>query len=281
MITVNGAKFEPTKFPNGEIGFEISDQGIDVKWAYEGDHELVYIKMLADRCVPSTLDIQYLPYSRMDRTKGDWAFTLKSVCEMINECGFYWVEVAEPHSDVSMALLDNAEAYYPTREIFDTVCEEIGFEKGRDYIVFPDAGAEKRYGGMYTGHRYMVGFKRRAWQSGEITHFDLMDPTRSQIVTHPKETKALIIDDLCSKGGTFLATAETLKRDYAIVDTTLLVAHLETSVHRGEMINSGLIQNIYATNSIYHPKDVNALRPHPKIHIYDWRASAVPSNAAV
>ncbi len=267
MILINGEKFEPVRFPNGEIGFEIEDKGIDISWSYEGDHELVYIKMLADRCSPSVLDIRYMPYSRMDRVKGDWALTLKSVSNLINDCGFYWVRVAEPHSDVCMALLDNAEAYYPTKIHFDTVMLETGFVKGSDYLIFPDAGAEKRYASWYDGHRYMVGYKNRNFETGKINSFKLIDQTgRSPMLA---ERKAIIIDDLCSYGGTFEATAEAVADGYGILDVTLLVAHLETSVHKGKMIDNPIIKNIYATNSIYHPKDLNALKPHPKIHLYE------------
>lgn len=274
MITIqrgNGSEvFDPVKFPNGEIGFELYAHGnATVYWQYEGDHELVHLKMIRDHISGGILVIDYLPYSRMDRIKGEWAFTLKTVADMINSMDWGYVDIAEPHSDVSIALINNSRPFYPTRLIFDRVCEEIGFEKGKDYIVFPDAGAEKRYADMYTGHKYMVGYKKRDFDTGKITSFNLMDSLGFN--EGAAGSKAIIVDDLCSYGGTFLATAEALERSYGIVDTTLLVAHLESKVHDGEMILSDLIKNVYATKSIYNPVNVWALRKHPKIHIYDWR----------
>lgn len=279
MITINGENFEPTKFPNGEIGFEFNNGTplVNIIWSYEGDHELLHLKIISDYCsVSPILTIEYLPYSRMDRVKGNWVFTLKSVIDLINSMNFSYVKVAEPHSDVCMALLNNSQPFYPTNLIFDKVCEKIEFEKGKDCIVFPDAGAEKRYSGMYPGHRYMVGFKRRDFQTGKITEFSLLDPTDNKSMPQAapvRKRKAIIVDDLCSYGGTFLATAEALEWNYGIVDTTLLVAHLESKVHDGKMILNDLIKNIYATKSIYNPVNVWGLRPHPKIHIYgreDW-----------
>jgi ribose-phosphate pyrophosphokinase len=269
MITVNGMNVDWTKFPNGEIGLDLRGDSAHLTWSYQGDHEIFQLGILANQFVISSLDIKYLPYSRMDRVKGDWAFTLKNVCKAINDCKFMRVDVAEPHSDVSMALLNDAEAYYPTALYFDQVCKNIGFVKGTDYLVFPDAGAEKRYSGMYPGHRYLVGTKLRNFDTGKIEAFRLVQ------VTNPgfEANQAIIIDDLCSYGGTFLATANELERGFGIKDVTLLVAHLETSVHRGHLLDSDVVKRIYATRSIYHPTDVNALRPHEKIKLYEVEAA--------
>lgn len=267
MIKINGTEFAPTKFPNGEIGFELDvDECVNIDWFYQDDNELLQLAFIANQCFPGGLNIHYLPYSRMDRIKGNWAFTLKTVCNMINDMNWSYVNVAEPHSDVCIALLNNARAYYPTRHQFDHVCEDIGFEKGVDVIVFPDAGAEKRYASMYPGHKTMVGFKRRDFDTGKIQSFNLVNNTDGKI---DHSCKAIIIDDLCSYGGTFLATAETLDRDYGILEATLLVAHLETSVHGGDMITNPIINRIYATKSIYKPLDRWAFQPHPKIKIYE------------
>lgn len=262
------SKEEIVNFPNGEIGFNVIKEHTSViKWRYEGDHELLHLKMLADHLTRGAiLQCEYLPYSRMDRVHGNWAFTLKTVCDLINSCNFSTVWVAEPHSDVCMALLDRVKAYYPTNIHFDNVCKDIGFVKGEDYIVFPDAGAEKRYSDWYKGHKIMIGYKTRDFQTGKITEFRLNDTTPGG---PPRNPKVIIIDDLCSKGGTFLATGEALRDDYGVTDVTLLVAHLETAVHQGDMLDSDVVKRIYATKSLYNPVDVNALKPHPKIHIYN------------
>lgn len=272
MITVNGKEIDWTKFPNGEIGFQInSDICANVDWTYQGDHELVQLAMIANQCFAGGLNIRYMPYSRMDRVKGDWAFTLKTVIKMINSMEWSYIDIAEPHSDVCVALFDfiyNARPYYPTALHFDQVCKDIGFIKGQDYIVFPDAGAEKRYGGMYEGQRTLVGVKSRNFETGKITAFNLYSADDSiSVMSSPR--KAIIIDDLCSKGGTFLATAEALRDDHMITDVTLLVAHLETAVHQGAMLDSDVIKRVYATRSQYFPHDVHALRPHPKLNFYE------------
>lgn len=266
MFFLNGKKLEFTKFPNKEIGLDQDNRmTANLRWRYEGDHEIFQLKVIADHFNATILTCEYLPYSRMDRVKGNWAFSLKSLAEIINSCDFAHVNIAEPHSDVCLALIDNAQAYYPTREHFSEVAKDIGYIQGKDVLVFPDAGAEKRYAGMYDNHRYFVGYKERDFNTGKIKRFNLIDVTGGE--GNGSHRKAIIIDDLCSYGGTFAATAEALRRDFGIIDTYLLVAHLETNVHSGDMISNSLIKKIYATDSIYKPLDVYALRPHPKIHL--------------
>ena len=60
----------------------------------------------------------------------------------------------------------------------------------------------------------------------------------------------LIVDDICSRGGTFLHSAKALKAMGA-TNIDLYVSHLENYVWEGEMITSGLIRTLYTTNSIY------------------------------
>lgn len=272
MIFLNGQRFDPTVFPNGEIGFQLeTDAAVNILWRYDGDEEIVHLKMIADHFAyaGTRLIIEYLPYSRMDRVKGDWGFSLRSVCDILNSCNFGHIWVAEPHSDVCMALLRNATPYYPTALQVHDVIRATFFHVDEDYLVFPDAGAEKRYGddfAPYVRHR-MTGFKSRDYDTGKIKRFGLVnhsDPGGEQAL--PVGRKAIIVDDLCSYGGTFLATAETLRDQYGIENVTLLVAHLENSVLDGKLIGSDLITSIWATNSIF--------RGYPnasfgKIHLYE------------
>jgi ribose-phosphate pyrophosphokinase len=54
------------------------------------------------------LFIPYMPYARQDRVMVDGEpFSLKVFSDMINSCGFNKVFVFDPHSDVSIALLNN------------------------------------------------------------------------------------------------------------------------------------------------------------------------------
>lgn len=61
--------------------------------------------------------------------------------------------------------------------------------------------------------------------------------------------KAVLIDDLCSYGGTFLLTAKKLK-DLGAKEIYLLVGHCEDSIFSGSVFTSGLIDKVFTTNTI-------------------------------
>ena len=60
----------------------------------------------------------------------------------------------------------------------------------------------------------------------------------------------LIVDDICSKGGTFYHSAKKLK-ELGADNIYLYITHCENSILEGELINSGLIKEIYTTDTIF------------------------------
>ena len=101
---------------------------------------------------------------------------------------------------------------------------------------------------------YVFGMKNRDWRSGEILGLEVLGETD---VVPGKNI--LIIDDICSRGGTFLHSGKALK-DMGAADIALYVSHLENAVWEGDMIRSGLVRNIYTTNSIYRFQDKGPVR---------------------
>jgi ribose-phosphate pyrophosphokinase len=108
-----------------------------------------------------------MPYSRMDRRMGTDVFTLKYACDFINSLGFTQIYVHESHSDVAVALLNNYIAFEDGVHLFELVSKEIEFDKEKDYVFFPDAGAQKRYSKLDVPNQ-LVGFKKRNVETGKI-----------------------------------------------------------------------------------------------------------------
>ncbi len=257
MIKINGLPFEVSKFPNGESLIDFAGIGggkwFDIDFYFDEDESLIhlmFIKKELDYVYPKgyyTLNIKYMPYARMDRRIERFAFTLKHTCEFINSLEFDRVIVNEAHSDMTLGLLNNAYHQLTSLKAFDKALIDMQFDPEKDFVVLPDAGAEKRYMKAlsdYTIENTMVGLKKRDLQSGKIISFDLLG------VEDMDGGRALIIDDLCSKGGTFLATANCLK-DRNCSDIYLAVAHLENTSLEGQLFTSGLIKHVYATDSIF------------------------------
>lgn len=265
MLKLNGAELGLKQFPNGETlinGDEILTHMADfntIAWKYEDDGDLIklmFVKSyLDDRRVKCTLTIYYLPYSRMDRIEGTSAFTLKYTASFINSLNFESVTIIEPHSDVSLALIDRSIGKYPTIQLLEQVASMTGFNPGQDYLFFPDAGAQKRYSKVQ-GYRQLVGFKARDFQTGEIKSLDVVGNVDGT------GFKVIIVDDLCSYGGTFMLSAEKLK-EIGASHIYLLVGHCEKSIYKGKVLDSDLIDRVFTTDTILGQAE------HDKIYIYE------------
>lgn len=254
MISVNDIVVEQGHFPDGTLltkfdptneAFNWKD-GICVSWRYENDAELftlICIKRHLDHFFGGDIHINlwlpYIPHARMDRVKNnDEVFTLKYFCEVINSLHFNIIHVLDVHSNVALALLDNVVEWKPTSTI-----ERVKEDCGAQILCYPDEGAMKRYSADLP-YRYTFGLKKRDWATGKIERLDLV---YDEVV---RDKDVLIVDDICSKGGTFFYTAKALKEAGAN-NIYLYITHCETSVFDGEMINSGLISKIYTTDSIF------------------------------
>ncbi|WMT39306.1 hypothetical protein RE628_17795 [Paenibacillus sp. D2_2] len=123
----------------------------EIIFKYENDSDLIkllFVKSFLDShfCKECLLTIVYMPYSRMDRVQDASVFALKYVSKMINDMHFDYVKVIEPHSDVTMALLDRSIANSPTTFLLHEVMMELDFDIENDYLFFPDQGTQKRFG---------------------------------------------------------------------------------------------------------------------------------------
>lgn len=270
MIKLNGKEVIFERFPNGETLIKTEGFENDLSWISRNRKDIITVKFEDDRDIArliflkgylddnkrggeKVLIIPYLPYSRMDRTEGMTVFTLKYLCKLINSLNFDRVVVSEVHSDVSMALLDRAEFLNTTKDILEGLVKDNEVVLDDDtYIVFPDAGAAKRYGKQIKHDRILVANKTRDFATGKITGLTIQGELK-------EGSKCIVVDDLCSYGGTFMFTAKKLK-EMGAGDVQLIVAHCENSIFYGDILKTDLISKIYTSNSILNQE-------HEKIRI--------------
>jgi ribose-phosphate pyrophosphokinase len=115
-----------------------------------------------------------------------------------------------------------------------------------DLLFFPDEGASKRYADMFPTYKYIYGNKKREWETGKIICTEIINPFDVDL----KNKTVLIIDDICSRGTTFVKSAEALQL-YNVGDIYLWITHCENTILDGEIFNSGLIKKVYTTNSLF------------------------------
>lgn len=251
MIKLNGVEIKLNKYPDGTFLFK--DISISrgwytatIEWFFESMEELAAIIYIARYCKDYGVEIHlYMPYiadARMDRVKQEnELFTLKYFAQTINSLHFEKVEVLDPHSDVAAALFDRVSVESPNRMIEATV-KKIASDNLM--MFYPDAGSMKRYSSA-VHLPYAFGIKNRDWETGEIKGLDL-----SGEISHLPGKDVLIVDDICSRGGTFYHSAKKLK-EVGVNKIYLYVTHCENTIYDGELLkNNGLIEKVYTTDTI-------------------------------
>jgi ribose-phosphate pyrophosphokinase len=259
------------RFPNGEVripafqpAFSSSNpDGATIRIAYESDADLLHllfvVRHLEEIGAPTpSLLIDYMPYSRMDRATED-VFTLPTVANLINSMNFSKVEITEPHSDVTPALIHRATTASPSSTwLLSAALAAVEFDPARDLLLFPDAGAQKRYGDLTEKYQYMVGLKHR--DHGKLSNFQLVGPDAIA-----PGAQVVIVDDLSSYGNTFLALAKLVEERYGPRLVYLVVTHAEPSVYVGTLLTDGVIDGVFTTSSLQ-PASKN-----PALHLYHVR----------
>jgi len=248
LIWLNDTLLDFTIFPNGET--KLNELQINkilggvnnslTTFKYQSDADLIKLlflkKYLDELKVKSDLHIMYMPYSRMDRSEGGSAFTLKYIAEFINNLGFDYIHVLEPHSDVTPALLNNCKSRFLSVDIFYDIKDKINFNDNTDYVYYPDAGAEKRLSKMIGVPNQLVGFKHRDFKTGKITSLQVFGDVKE------KGFKVIMVDDLSSYGGTFILGAKQL-RELGASEIYLVVGHCEESIYKGDTIMNESLNN--------------------------------------
>ena len=258
MIKVNGIVIEANQFPDHTLLVKAPTlrghgEWAHIVWNYENDAELFTLICLRKHYNQAdvTLWMMYCPHARMDRVKDTRdVFTLKYFAEVINDLNFKQVNILDPHSPVCTALINNVRVISSENYIKDAI-----LECKPNILFYPDEGAMKRYSEMVE-MEYAFGIKRRDWATGKIEGLDVAGCTNKI-----EGSRILIVDDICSRGGTFYYSAKKLK-ELGAKDIYLYISHCENTILEGELLTSGLIEKVYTTNSIF-------TKEHEKIEVFE------------
>ena len=257
MIKVNNKIITPFYFPDGTLKLECelppnikTNDIVNFEWYYDNNEELIILDMLVKHIRANYffkhfhLYMPYCPNARFDRTKNDTeVFTLKWFCEAINTMNFEMVRILHPHSNVATALLNNVVVDHLNEDIITTLLQT----HKPDIIYYPDEGCKKNLEDKFI-FPALFGSKNRDWKTGQIKGLEIIGE-----VPEDATFNVLIVDDICSKGGTFYHSAKKLK-ELGAKNIYLYITHCENTILEGDLINSGLINQIYTTDSIFTKK---------------------------
>jgi ribose-phosphate pyrophosphokinase len=257
MIDIHNNKyFDLFEFPGGEIGIKwkvdtltLGGSGYSLLARINNGIDLLKLTTVVNafkhmKCIPHLLEIPYFPGARQDRVAdyGD-PLSVEIYAEIINSLGFEEVEIVDPHSDVTPALIKNVNVYR-----INPIISQIVNEGGYNTILIPDAGAAKKTFSYYFPYpadnaklKFVQCLKKRDTVTGKLTGFRIIDEI-------PQGARCLIVDDICDGGGTFLGLAQELTPFNPEI-LGLYVSHGIFS--KGlEVLLEGGFDRIYTTNSI-------------------------------
>lgn len=295
MIYLNGKKIDFITFPNKERRLDLPKEMVNanryqivnnVYWKYDGDASIVELLLLDDTIHSYkenyNLYIGYMPYSRMDRIeKEGTAFSLDIMTTLLtqNLRAINEVFILDPHSEVTLKQLNQKskqnldynfakEFEYldhwsdETTQIYSFAKDVIDYTKlniENAWFVFPDKGAAKRYNANDYPN-VIVCKKVRDFATGQIQ--DIKAHIEKQTSTPDEHAPIIIIDDLCSYGGTFVGAIKAIENDLGITskDNWLIVTHAEEAMTQGDIPKT--FQKIFTTDSIATPSKAMSMSSH-------------------
>lgn len=214
MIKCNGIEVKPLIFSDktSQI-WKLKEEQLRpdvnvITWDFENESEFLHIAQLSELLfktqpgASSILEIPYFPYARQDKPiSNESTFALISFCKLLRTLPINSIQTKDIHSRVAFDYLDNLYSNPVTIEILNTAkeCEA-------NLIVFPDKGAYVRYSNLID-MKCLVVNKSRDPLTGQLSISGLIGD-----IEKIKGSNILIVDDLCDAGGTFLLTAQELRK---------------------------------------------------------------------
>lgn len=269
MIKLNGYQIKIKNFPAGEIFFseelhpmlrEGERNGIQhIEWKFENDAEFMAVNFLIDHIervnkTARKLTIHYMPHARMDRLGDEKIpFALKSFVRQLATLDVSIIEVISPHSLVTWDLLQKYRPHrlnvvrYIEPQLLSRALMQLNRSIDEVTLVYPDEGAKERYVPMFRKFDYLVGEKVRDFETGRIKELTL-DQIEVQKRVEAGKT-FIIVDDICSYGGTFSRILKQLPG----YNHCLVVAHLESVFSAGMLfddLKNGKVGQIIAGSTL-------------------------------
>lgn len=268
MLYLNNNKVEFITFPNQEKRLDLPLNFVNnlheniVLWNYETDASIFELLLFDEVMVKLKhnykLVIGYMPYSRMDRTdERNTAFSLKVLIQLLSEqtSALKEVFVLDPHSPETLSKFKEygMKAQEIDYSLADEVMKFANVNLDETWIVFPDSGAANRYD-YYKYPNVIICEKIRNFATGVIESVKVETRSKSSI-SKEMMLKLIVIDDLCSYGGTFVKALEAIEKhpDINFDEAWLVVTHAEKALEEGKVLEK--YDKVFCTDSISVPAE--------------------------
>jgi ribose-phosphate pyrophosphokinase len=244
-------RFTKSIFPAGEQYIKINNdsslESVRVNARCESSNDLMTIILAIDALKLEgfkriELFLPYFPYARQDRmcNKGE-SFSLRTICNIFNAMGLTRIITYDVHSTVTGILLERHVDYGNWEEVRKFTEDFVLAGRHSIALIVPDAGAFRKAESLFNTYPSvfdkMVICRKKRDASGVY-----IDPIQDNIAG----MKAVVVDDICDGGATFVALGERLT-EAKVHSSHLFVSHGIFSAGLGELFDH--YNTIATTNS--------------------------------
>lgn len=246
-----------SRFPLGESYVKVTAQvgkDVTIYYRYNGDSSLFELANFVNALrILGAENLQlvspYFPGCRSDRVNDDnpgEALSSKVYAQFVNSLGFKRVTIFDPHSDVTPVALDYVRVV-SNKQFVASVLKLL--DEPEAIFVSPDAGANKKIDSLVKkvtpGSRVIRADKKRDVQTGALV------PNECVVYANEGELQGktcIIVDDICSRGGTFKTLAKELK-SLGVVKIFCIFSHYENTADQESLKEAG-ITKVFTTDSL-------------------------------
>ena len=276
MLFVNNEQVKVTKFPNGELLVDttllrkVKDSTEELAYKnmlvykYDGSDSIQELMLACDYLGDTkyVLMITYMPYERMDRVQEDNCYSLQTFMKQL--------QAVFKGEDIWVLELHSHATEEPISKKVDVIHSSLHMARcvnDVDVVCYPDKGAYNRFSNSGITEAQVYCNKIRDFATGKIQGLELV--TNGYDV---KDKHVLIVDDLCSAGGTFYYTAQKL-REAGAKEVDLVVTHMENNILNGKILQTSdektVIDHIYCMNTMGNMDELDILSKGKNITVYD------------
>ena len=221
----------------------------------------------------------------MDRVhEANTAFSLKVIVQLLSEqtSALEEVFVLDPHSPETLNKFKEFGMKVQEIDYFlaDEVMKFANVNLDETWIVFPDRGAANRYD-YYKYPNVIICEKTRNFATGAIESVKV-DTNSNTFITKEMKPNLIVIDDLCSYGGTFIKVLEAIEKhpDINFDEAWLIVTHAEKAMEEGKILEK--YDKVFCTDSISVPaesKDMTVEKFTEDVTVYFKKVKDIEKNS--
>ncbi len=218
-------------FPDGEIGVQILEnvRGRDVfvlqSPARRPNHFLMELLILVDAFKRASARsivavVPYYAYARQDRKeKGRVPITAKLVADLLQRAGVTRVLTMDLHTEQIQGFFDVPVDHLYARRLFVKALKGLGLK--RPVVVSPDVGSNKMVRKFAEDLKVDLAIVDKRRVNGSVTE-------ANALIGDVKGKEVILVDDICSTGGTLKTAAKVCKAEgaksvLAVVTHALLI----------------------------------------------------------